>query len=136
MSGTPNETFKLALRQRHLEQLRAVDIPPQDFPGLPKKGPNYDNLVKWLDQAKDQIAKAIAARECWFISVQFVSLSMAQRSCTCPGVWCWSRGCWPAVSLSHERVCWLAHLNCAHSEDIDWNIALFALLESAATYLR
>ena len=70
MQVPPDETFNLALRERHLEQLRYVEIlepdhriPTQPWP-LPPGAPSpFDQLVEWSMQAKEQIARAVAKRQ-------------------------------------------------------------------------
>jgi hypothetical protein len=70
MEVPPDGTFNLSLRQRHLEQLRYVDIPDPEtrIPGapwpLPPGAPSpYDQLVNWSMQAHEQIAQAVAKRQ-------------------------------------------------------------------------
>lgn len=68
MQVPPDETFNLTLRERHLEQLRYVEIidpgiPRHPWP-LPPGAPSpFDQLVEWSKQAKEQIAQAVAKRQ-------------------------------------------------------------------------
>ncbi|KAJ7911965.1 Alpha/Beta hydrolase protein [Mycena leptocephala] len=98
MTETPTPpldgTFELALRQRHLQQLRNVDIPGPEgripgppWPVLPGAPSPYNQLVQWSKQASKQIKRAVEQQ---------------------------------ATSGSN----------------IDWDIMVFTLLESAAVYLR
>jgi hypothetical protein len=74
MTETPTPpldgTFELALRQRHLQQLRNVDIPGPEgripgppWPVLPGAPSPYDQLVQWSKQASKQIKRAVEQRQ-------------------------------------------------------------------------
>lgn len=79
MTETPTPpldgTFELALRQRHLQQLRNVDIPDPEgripgppWPVLPDAPSPYDQLVQWSKQASKQIKRAVEQRQLHFLS--------------------------------------------------------------------
>lgn len=70
MEVPPDGTFDQSLRRRHLEQLRHVDIPDPErrIPSppwpLPPDAPSpVDQLVEWSEQARVQIAQAVAKRQ-------------------------------------------------------------------------
>lgn len=70
MEVPPDGTFNLSLRQRHLEQLRYVNIPEPErrIPSppwpLPPDAPSpFDQLMEWSTQAKEQIDQAVAKRQ-------------------------------------------------------------------------
>ena len=70
MEVPSDEEFNLSLRQRHLEQLRHVEIqdPERRIPGPPLPLPpdvssGYEKLVKWSKQAKEQIDQAVTKRQ-------------------------------------------------------------------------
>lgn len=60
--------FENEVRQRHLEQLRGVDVRPRVTPRTSGKTGNDESLpklIEWSKQAKKMVDSAIAKRKSW-----------------------------------------------------------------------
>ena len=54
------EVIKRAIRERHIEQLRDLNIVADSFEVSPTGGTEYDDLVKWSQDSKEQLLAGIS----------------------------------------------------------------------------
>ena len=57
------EAIKRAIRQRHLDQLRDFDIVADPYENSPTRASVYNDLVKWTETSKAQMAYGKAHSE-------------------------------------------------------------------------